>query len=255
MQLCARDRWKLRVFFGTEIFMGQEPHGSSQWPWICCSSSWGRMDPGHRSSEGAREELSHRGTLPAPDCGLRGLQKPPNAFPKAAGSHWGRYILGCSRGMGGFIQTIHRDQEPASASLPGWNLGFFFFLLQFFPLPSRSLSFWPIFVFCRGSGVFLKQLFRRRLLSDGRSVGKSSLPPAIAPPTRPALLLLLLRAAAAFWSMQRNTAPEGGRAVKIASCSLLGLRFSLRELWPSGLVRTYFSPTVPSGDIFPHDPI
>lgn len=139
MQLCARDRWKLRVFFGTEIFMGQEPHGSSQWPWICCSSSWGRMDPGHRSSEGAREELSHRGTLPAPDCGLRGLQKPPNAFPKAAGSHWGRYILGCSRGMGGFIQTIHRDQEPASASLPGWNLGFFFFTAVFSPPLSLSL--------------------------------------------------------------------------------------------------------------------
>lgn len=33
-QPCARDRWKLTVFFGTEIFMGQEPHGSSQWPWI-----------------------------------------------------------------------------------------------------------------------------------------------------------------------------------------------------------------------------
>lgn len=79
-------------------------------------------------------------------------------------------------------------------------------------------------------------------------------PPAIAPPTRPALPLLLLRAAAAFWSMQRNTAPEGGRAVKIASCSLLGLCFSLRELWPSGLVRTYFSPLCPVGAFSPMTP-
>lgn len=214
------------------------------------------MDPGHQSSEGAREQLSHRGTLPAPDCRFRGLQKPPNAFPKAAGSHWGWHILGCSREKRGLTQTIHRDQEPASASTMEFGI-LFFFLLQFFPLPSLSLSlsFWPIFVFCRGSGVFLKQLFRRRLLSDGRSVGKSSLPPAIAPPTRPALPLLLLRAAAAFWSTHSNTAPSGGRAVKIASCSLLGLRCSPRELWPSGLVRTYFSPAVPSGGIFPHDPV
>lgn len=39
-------------------------------------------------------------------------------------------------------------------------------------------------------------------------------PPAIAPPTRPALPLLLLRAAAAFWSMQRNTAPQRGESSK-----------------------------------------
>lgn len=149
---CARDRWKLTVFFWKRNIYGTGatwlvPVALDLAPWICCSSSWGRMDPGQRSSEGAREELSRRGTLPAPGCGLRGLQKPTNALPKAAGSHWGWYILGCSRGKRGLIQTIRRDQEPVSASLPGWSLGIFFFLLQFFLLPTL-LSLSP-------SGLFL----------------------------------------------------------------------------------------------------
>lgn len=150
--------------------------------------------------------------LPAAGCkGCVALILLPNAFPKAAGSHWGRHIPGCSGEERGFIPALAAGPPPGTNSLISitlkagvWN----FLYCSFFPSP-LSLSFWPIFVFCRGSGVFLKQLFRRRLLSDGRSVGKSSLPPAIAPPTRPALLLLL-GAAAAFWSMQRNRAPEGG---------------------------------------------
>lgn len=66
-------------------------------------------------------------------------------------------------------------------------------------------------------------------------------PPAIAPPTRPSLLQPL------FGACRGTRHPSGGRAAKIASCSLPGLRFSLRELWPSGLARTCFSPPVPRG--------
>ena len=77
-------------------------------------------------------------------------------------------------------------------------------------------------------------------------------PPSLLLHARPALLLLL-GAVAAFWSMQRNTAPEGGTGVKIVPCSLLGPCFSRRELWPSGLVRTYFGPPVLGGGPSSHD--
>lgn len=172
---------------------------------------------GRSSDKGETSQL-----LSAGFEGCRAPVLPLNALPKAAGSHQDQHIPGCSRRERGFILSCApghcgpaAQPSPGTDSLhqhhsQGWSSGFFY--CSFFPSPlslSLFLSFWPIFVFCRGSGVFLKQLFRRRLLSDGRSVGKSSLPPAIAPPTRPALLLLL-GAAAAFWSMQRNTAPEGG---------------------------------------------
>lgn len=139
-------------------------------------------------------------------------------------------------------EGVHPDHPQGSRACIGitfrMEFGIFFFTAVFSPpLPSLSLSFWPIFVFCRGSGVFLKQLFRRRLLSDGRSVGKSSLPPAIAPPTRPALLLLLLRAAAAFWSMQRNTAPEPEESSKNSL-----LQPPRAQLLPEGAMAKWVSP-------------
>lgn len=153
--------------------------------------------------------------------------------PIGVGTSWG-----AAEGRGGSsrpstgIKSLHRHHFQDGV----WD---FFFYCSFFPSPplSLSLSFWPIFVFCRGSGVFLKQLFRRRLLSDGRSVGKSSLPPAIAPPTRPALLLLLLRAAAAFWSMQRNTAPEPEESSKNSLLQPPGA-----QLLPEGAMAKWVSP-------------
>lgn len=62
-------------------------------------------------------------------------------------------------------------------------------------------------------------------------------PPAIAPPTRPALLLLLLRAAAAFWSMQRNTAPERGESSKNSLLQSPGA-----PLLPEGAMAKWVSP-------------
>lgn len=62
-------------------------------------------------------------------------------------------------------------------------------------------------------------------------------PPAIAPPTRPALPLLLLRAAAAFWSMQRNTAPERGESCKNSLLQPPGA-----PLLPEGAMAKWVSP-------------
>lgn len=209
-------------------------------PFICCRTSWEGQIQATRSME----------ELPAPGCrfhGCRAIVLPLNAFPK--GSHWGWHILGCS---GEGIHP-HSHCRTTSISITLKDGVWEFFLLQFFSPPfSLFLSFWPIFVFCRGSGVFLKQLFRRRLLSDGRSVGKSSLPPAIAPPTRP-VLLLLLQAAAAFWSMQRNTAPGERERSKNSPLQPAVAPLLPEELWPSGLDRT--GPPACIGSLSPHDPV
>lgn len=52
-----------------------------------------------------------------------------------------------------------------------------------------------------------------------------------------------------FGACRGTQHPRGGRGVKIVPCSLLGPRFSPRELRPSGLGRTYFNP--PWRPLFP----
>lgn len=189
---------------------------------------------------------------PAPSCkGCRALFLPPAAFPKAPGAHRGLHLPGCCRRRRVPSPEGPPDQPrvPAACISIAVRAGLWEFLLHFFPLPSLSLSlsFWPIFVFCRGSGVFLKQLFRRRLLSDGRPVGKSSLPPAIAPPTPRSA------AAARSWSRFLEQAEEHSiRGVKIVP---LQPRSSRRDVRPTGLVGTYFDPPALAWGLSLHDPV
>lgn len=169
------------------------------------------------------------------------------------------------RGGGGHPQS-HSSGHCAPAAGPspgtdslhqhhpqGWDLGFFFFFFycSFFP-SSLSLSLLlAYFCLLQGLRSFPETAFPKEATLRWTVGGKVFASPP------PSLLLHAPHCCCCselqplFGACRGIQYPRGDRGLKIAPCSLLGPCFSLRELWPNGLGRTYFDPPALSGDLFP----
>lgn len=153
-QPCARDRWKLTDFFGTEIFMGQEPHGLSQWPRFQLPESaaaapgegWIQVTGAVRGpgSSSATEEPSQLPTVGSEGCRNHQMLSLKLQDLIGVGTSWGAAERrgGSPRPSTG-IKSLHQHHFHDGV----WDFIFFFFLTAVFS-PPISLSLSP-------SGLFL----------------------------------------------------------------------------------------------------
>lgn len=159
--VCLRQMKADRLFPNYLIYMsGPGGPGSGTLDLLAAVPGEGRIQDAGSSEEG-REDPSQRGNLSVGCEGCRAPVLPPNAFPKAAGSHQGWHIPACHRGERGFIprpmtrgtaRPSPGTHNPHQHHSQEWGLGFFF-LLQFFS-PPFSLSPSGLFLSFAGAQEF-----------------------------------------------------------------------------------------------------